>query len=218
MNRDSYNKIASQWDEARKEFYGREQDYLNLLLSDLPDRAWVLDIGCGTGRPLAQNVISKGHRVIGIDQADELIKLAQTRFPNEQWILSPIEQYELSNDFHAAIIWDSLFHIDRSQHATILHKVVEKLPKGGKIMLTVGGSAHPAFTDTMFGQEFFYDSNTPEDTNHILRGLSCQILVGEFMNLPTKGRDKGRYAIIAQKVDMQQPEDKLDTVQKQEED
>ena len=216
MNRDSYNRIASQWDEFRKEVYGREQDYLDLLLSDLPNHALVLDLGCGTGRPMAEYVISKGHGVLGIEQAEELIKLAKKRFPDEQWILSPIEQYDFNNDFHAVIIWDSLFHIDRSRHAIILRNVVEKLPGGGKIMLTVGGSAHPAFTDTMFGQAFFYDSNTPEDTNHILRSLGCQILVGEFMNFPTKGRDKGRYAIVAQKVDRQQTENKFNAVQKQE--
>ncbi|MDV6344596.1 class I SAM-dependent methyltransferase [Nitrosomonas sp. Is37] len=207
MNRDSYNKIASQWDEARKEFYGRERDYLDLLLSDLSDNALVMDIGCGTGRPMTEYVISKGHRVIGIDQADEFIRLAKARFPNEQWMLASIEQFEFNLDFHAAIMWDSLFHIDRSKHATILRRVVEKLPRGGKIMLTVGGSAHPPFTDTMFGQTFFYDSNTPEETSLILHDLGYQIVIGEFMNKPTTGRDKGRYAIVAQKVDMQQTED-----------
>lgn len=200
MNRASYNKIASQWDKARKECYGREQDYLNVLLSGLPDNALVVDIGCGTGRPLAEYVISRGHRVFGIDQAEELIKLAKARFPREQWILSSIEQYEFSEDFHAAIIWDALFHIDRSMHAIILRRIVEKLPRGGKFMLTVGGSAHPPFIDTMFGQEFFYDSHTPEETIRILHDLRCRIVIEEFMNLPTTRRDKGRYAIIAQKT------------------
>ena len=66
-------------------------------------------------------------------------------------------------------------------------------------MLTVGGSEQPPFTDHMFGQEFFYDSNTPEETSRILQGLGCRIVIGEFMNLPTTGHDKGRYAIVARK-------------------
>ncbi|SDH83495.1 Methyltransferase domain-containing protein [Nitrosomonas sp. Nm132] len=178
----------------------REKNYLDVLLSDFPDNALVMDIGCGTGRPMAEYVISKGHRVLGIDQAEKLIQLARARFPDEQWVLSSIEQHQFSDDFHAAIIWDLLFHIDRSMHATILHRVVEHLPKSGKIILTVDGSAHPPFTDHMFGQEFFYDSNTPEETTRMLHGLGCRIVIGEFMNLPTIGRDKGRYAIVAQKT------------------
>lgn len=67
-------------------------------------------------------------------------------------------------------------------------------------MLTVGGSAHPAFTDTMFGQAFFYDSNTPDESGQILARLGCRIVIGEFMNLPDGGRDKGRYAIVAEKT------------------
>lgn len=199
MNRASYNRIAGQWDEARTKFYGREKDYLDILLADLPDNSLVVDVGCGAGRPMAEYVISRGHKVLGIDQAEELIKLAKARFPSERWILSPIEQYEFSIGFAAAIVWDSLFHIDRATHAKILRRVVETLPGGGKIMLTVGGSEQPPFTDHMFGQEFFYDSNTPEETSRILQGLGCRIVIGEFMNLPTTGHDKGRYAIVARK-------------------
>jgi SAM-dependent methyltransferase len=200
LNRDAYNKIASQWDVVRSTFYGQERNYLDILLADLPRNSLVIDLGCGTGCPMAAYVISRGHRIIRIDQAEELLELARARFPSEQWIHSPIEQHEFSHGFQAAIIWDSLFHIDRSMHAPILRRVVEKLPRGGKVMLTVGGSEHPPFTDHMLGQAFFYDSNTPEETRRVLQGLGCCLLIGEFMNLPTSGRDKGRYAIVAQKA------------------
>ena len=67
-------------------------------------------------------------------------------------------------------------------------------------MVTVGGSDHPAFTDTMFGEEFYYDSYPPEKVLAALRRLGFEPLVSEFMNEPTSGRDKGRYAIVAQMV------------------
>jgi hypothetical protein len=64
-------------------------------------------------------------------------------------------------------------------------------------MLTVGGSDHPAFTDWMFGEEFFYDSHPPETALAILQQVGLEPVLAEFMNLPTSGRDKGRYAIVA---------------------
>jgi hypothetical protein len=38
----------------------------------------------------------------------------------------------------------------RERHADILRRVRDTLPEGGRFALTVGGSEHPAFTDTMF--------------------------------------------------------------------
>lgn len=67
-------------------------------------------------------------------------------------------------------------------------------------MLTVGGSARPEFTDFMYGEEFYYDSNTPQETETFLQRLSCRMVIGEYMNLPDGGRDKGRYAIVAEKI------------------
>ncbi len=68
---------------------------------------------------------------------------------------------------------------------------------GGRFALTVGGSDHAPFTDTMFGKPFFYDSHPPETTITVLQSARFEILHSEFLNLPTNGRDKGRFAIVA---------------------
>ena len=64
-------------------------------------------------------------------------------------------------------------------------------------MLTVGGSDQAAFTDTMFGREFFYDSHPPQTTMALLGDAGFRIVHSEFLNPPTSGRDKGRFAIVA---------------------
>ena len=199
MNRDAYNKVAQQWGEARSGFFKNERHYLDTLLAPLPPGSTVLDLGCGTGRPMAEQVVASGHRVIGVDQSEAMLEQARRRLPDQCWLLSPMEHYVPDRDFQAAIIWDSIFHLPRSEHAGILQRVVERLPGGGRLMLTVGGSSHPAFTDFMFGVEFFYDSNLPEETEQILRDCGCRLLIGEFMNLPDGARNKGRYAIVAEK-------------------
>lgn len=61
----------------------------------------------------------------------------------------------------------------------------------------VGGSDQLPFTDTMYGHTFFYDSLTPEGTLALLVSLGTVIEHSEFINPPTKGRDKGRYGIVA---------------------
>ena len=49
----------------------------------------------------------------------------------------------------------------------------------------------------MFGQTFFYDSHEPAAVLRILQSLGATTEHAEFLNLPTDGRDKGRYGIVA---------------------
>jgi predicted TPR repeat methyltransferase len=155
-----------------------------------------LDLGCGTGRPIAEYVLARGYRLTGVDQAEELLKLAQSRLPGATWIHSPIESFVSATPFNAIICWDALFHIDRGQHETLLARFAEMLAPGGRLMLTFGGSDHPAFTDQMFGQTFFYDSHPPERALALLAAQGFIPVISEFTNLPTGGRDKGRYAFV----------------------
>ena len=150
---------------------------------------------------MAEYAIAKGHRILGVDQAGALLEIARTSFPGERWIEGSMESYAFDQPYAAAILWDSLFHIPRAVHEPILRKTVAGLPPGGRVMLTAGGSASEPFTDVMFGERFFYDSHAPEETEAILLRCGCRIVLGEFMNLPTGGRDKGRSAFVAERLE-----------------
>ncbi|TCS37050.1 methyltransferase family protein [Paucimonas lemoignei] len=199
MNQDSYNSIATQWDAARTAFFGREREYLDTFLADLPETFLILDAGCGTGRPMAEYVISRGYKLEGIDQSSELLAVARKRFPTCAWSLAKLEDYPFTGQYGGIICWDALFHIERGYHESILQRMATSLVPGGRLMLTVGGSDHPPFIDCMFGREFFYDSFPPHTVEQMITTLGLEILLAEFMNLPTDGRDKGRYAIVAAK-------------------
>ncbi len=162
MNRDAYNRIAASWDAARTSFYGRERDYLEAFLTGLPPGSRVLELGCGTGRPMAEHILSRGHKVTGVDQAAKLLDLASARLPEGTWIESRIEDFQSAEQFAGIICWDALFHVERTRHDELLARMARVLADGGRLMLTVGGSDHPAFTDTMFGETFFYDSYPPD--------------------------------------------------------
>ncbi len=200
-NARSYDRIAARWDDARRAFYGRERDYVDLVLTGLPPASRILDLGCGSGRPLAEHVLARGHRVVGYDQSAALLAIARRRFPQATWRQGGLETLELEGVYDGAICWDALFHVERTHHHAIIATVARHLARDGRLMLTVGGSAHPAFVDTMFGEEFFYDSLPPEQVVELLEALGFEPLLTEFMNEPTPGRDKGRYAIVARRVD-----------------
>lgn len=194
-----YDKIADSWDGIRHTFFRRERDYLATILEGLPAGSRILDLGCGTGRPMAEHVLASGHHVVGVDGSRELLAKARERFPQSTWIESRVETFVPEGEFAAAIAWDVLFHLPRELHEGILRRLAKWLRPRARLMLTSGGSAHPPFTDEMFGQTFYYDSLPPDELRALLPRCGFTILIDEFINPPTDGRDKGRLAIVAEK-------------------
>ncbi|MBK1615065.1 methyltransferase type 11 [Rubrivivax gelatinosus] len=197
LNRRSYEAIAADWDDARTASGAAETRLIERLLEGVAPGARVLDLGCGTGRPVAQALAARGLRITGVDQCEAMLARARARLPGHDWLLSRLEDFVPEGVFAAAVAWDSLFHLPRAEHAGVVRRVRSGLVTGGGLLLTVGGSEHPAFTDTMYGHPFFYDSHPPEAARALLAAEGFAVEHGEFLNLPTDGRDKGRYALLA---------------------
>ncbi len=197
MNRESYDAIAPEWDAVRTALSAAEARLLALLIETLGPGSHVLDLGCGTGRPIAEHLAGAGLRVTGVDHSERMLGFARRRLPEQAWILSSIEAYVPEREFAGAVAWDSMFHLPRAEHAAVFAKVRACLPPGGRFVLTVGGSEHAPFVDTMFGRPFAYDSHAPAAAIEVLRAERFEVLHAEFLNLPTTGRDKGRFAVVA---------------------
>lgn len=195
INRAAYNAVAQRWDDNRREFYGRERAYLDAFLDGLDASVSILDLGCGTGRPMGAYVLARGHRLTGVDQSAAMLRIATTHLPGARLVEAQPETYDIDNRYAGVMCWDTLFHIERRHHEGILRKIHACLDAGGRLMLTLGG--HPPFVDTMFDETFYYDSHPPEVMSDLLDAIGFDVLIGEFMNRPTSGRDKGRYAIVA---------------------
>lgn len=200
MNLESYDAIAHQWDNQRIQLSPAEARILTLLAEGLEPGSVVLDLGCGTGRPIATHFAVSGFRVCGVDQSPAMLALAQTRLPAHEWICAEIERFAFDATFAAAIAWDSLFHIPRAHHGDIFARLRRGLPSGGRFALTAGGSDHPAFFDSMLDHQFFYDSHPPSVTMALLEGAGFLIEHQEYLNLPDGARDKGRIAVVAAAV------------------
>lgn len=197
-NRNAYDRVAGQWSAARSGFFKLEESFLDALLCGLPPASLILDAGCGSGHPMAGAVLARGHRVLGVDQSAALLALARQRFPAGRFELCALTDYAFNEPVGGIICWDALFHIPRAAHGPLLARMAACLSPGGRLMLTSGGSEHPAFTDSMFGEEFFYDSHPPEALHALLRAVNLRVLREELLNAPTDGRDKGRIAVLAQ--------------------
>lgn len=199
MNRDGYNRIAASFDLDRRRLREIEQAYLDCLLECVAPGDRILDLGCGTGRPIAEQLLSRGYPVTGVDQAEAMLAYARSRLPAGEWITQTIESYVPETNTAAIICWDALFHLDRSLHEGLLQRWFARLRPGGRLLVTFGGSAHPAFVDSMFRVPFFYDSHPPEVFLAMARSIGFTIVLADFLDVPDGQRDKGRYGAVCAK-------------------
>jgi SAM-dependent methyltransferase len=207
MRQNSYDQIAQRWhDNPRPQHYvARVLNYVDQVLAGLSPRSKVLDLGCGTGDPIARHSLLRGYRVTAIDQSLEMLRIASQVVPAAQLIHGDMLQVEFGEGFGAAMAWDSAFHIARKHHATLYQKLAKALMVGGKLLLSVGGSdsqdpgvaaaEDEGFTSEMFGQKFYYSAYDPEVARSLLESAGFEI---ELWEVDDPG-SRGHIAVIARR-------------------
>lgn len=105
MNRESYNEISKEWQKIR------DNAHINTPIKEfsayLPANAHVLDIGCGTGKPIGSYFATYDFEITGIDFAEKMIQIAQNQdIPNAQYFLADITNFETTERFDGIIAWD----------------------------------------------------------------------------------------------------------------
>src|SRR4051812_26955298 len=82
-----YDRHARAWETQRgRELF--ERPWLDRFLALVPRGGSVLDLGCGSGEPIARTLIEAGYGVTGVDSSPAMIALCESSFPDARW-LSP---------------------------------------------------------------------------------------------------------------------------------
>ncbi|MGV1893418.1 class I SAM-dependent DNA methyltransferase [Agrobacterium vitis] len=154
---DLYQENAVAWTKLR----GRdlvERPWLDIFLSTmLRDGSDIIDIGCGSGEPIARYLIDNGCRVTGVDGAAALIEVAKTNFFDHLWITADMRNLPSLGKFHGLIAWHSLFHLkpedQRPMFATFSH-----LALPGAVMLFTSGTTYGEAIGTFEGKPLYHGS------------------------------------------------------------
>src|SRR5215510_7915646 len=72
----------------------------------------VLDLGCGSGRPVGEHMAKQGLRVTGVDASPTMISLCRERLPAPRMDYCRYARLALSQRFDGILAWDSFFHLD----------------------------------------------------------------------------------------------------------
>lgn len=164
-----YNHIADWFEEARdKPVLGFvEKPYLEMVASALPDNASILDLGCGTGFPVADYFMKSGHNVTGIDGSEVMIQKCRQRYPSGDWRLEDMRQVDLGQKFNAIIAWDSFFHLPHDDQRAMF-SIFKAHAKQGAMLLFTSGPKHGEVISQMQGYDFYHASLSEEEYRKLL--------------------------------------------------
>lgn len=161
-----YERHANGFDADRgKSLF--EKAWLDRFLAALDVDASILDVGCGSGEPIARYFIEAGRRITGVDSSATLIGLCRERFPAETWAVGDMRQLALGRQFGGILAWDSFFHLTpEDQRAMFPIFRAHAAPRAG-LMFTSGPSAGEAI-GSYRGDALYHASLDPAEYRTLL--------------------------------------------------
>jgi len=131
--RDGYDKIAPQYMQERTEPIDKEiQEFIALL----PEKAKVLDIGCGGGIPVLKAMLENGFIATGIDFSKSMLEIAKKNVPKAELIYGDVTKTDFeSNQFDGIISTYAIIHIHKSLHPIVYSRIYSWLKPGGIMLM-----------------------------------------------------------------------------------
>ncbi len=131
---DFYQKNYKAYHE--KTFSIDPSSFLEPLARRLPTEAFILDVGCGSGRDLLW-MKNKGFEVIGFERSLELAELARENAGCEV-IEGDFETYDFSTIMvDAVMLIGALVHTPYERFAEVLKNITASIPKHGNVVTRI---------------------------------------------------------------------------------
>ncbi len=162
-----YEDKADAFDKARSRALF-EARWLARFTAALPQGAHILDLGCGTGEPIARWFLAEGFKVTGADYAEPMLDIARQRWPDGDWRQADMRALDLGQTFDGIICWNSFFHLTMDEQRACIPRLAEHLKPDGSLMLTVGPREGDV-TGTVAGETVFHSSLSPAEYATILQ-------------------------------------------------
>lgn len=134
-----YQRHGSAWAKLRDDHLV-EGSWLDRFCDVLPAGGAVLDIGCGSGIPIARELIRRGVNVTGLDGSSTMLALFERNVPATPVHLGDMRELSLGRRFEGLLAWDSLFHLSPSDQPAMFPRFAAHAAPGAALMFTSGNS------------------------------------------------------------------------------
>lgn len=162
-----YQRHADAWDRGRRAELVIERAWMDRFAALLQPGASILDVGCGSGQPIAKYLIERGYKVTGIDSSPPLIEKCRARHPGNEWIVADMRTLALNGTFDAIVAWDSFFHLSH-EHQRAMFPIFRRHANPGTPLLFTTGTGHGVATGSLGGESLYHASLSPAEYRELL--------------------------------------------------
>jgi SAM-dependent methyltransferase len=180
---DLYQEYAASWVDLRRlELF--EKPWLDRFLSIMQSSGRnVLDLGCGSGRPIAEYFINNDCCITGVDGAAALVDIARANFPQHAWLTADMRSLPPLGAFHGLIAWHSFFHL-KPEDQRLMFETFSRLSLSGAALMFTSGIKHGEAIGTFEGQPLYHGSLDSAEYRDLLQ-VNDFDLVEHIENDPT---------------------------------
>jgi SAM-dependent methyltransferase len=189
-----YQTHAHEWDADRQKVWN-DKIWHERFAALLPPSASVLELGCGSGWPVARYLTECGHQVTGVDSSPPMIELARQRLPAQRWIVGDMRETALDRYFDGILAWDSFFHLDFGDQRRMF-PIFAAHSHSGTVLMFNTGPQHGEAIGEYRGDPLFHASLDPSEYHWLLERNGFEI-VQHVANDPEAG---GRTVWLTKRV------------------
>ena len=130
-----FDRCAPWWDSDMI----RNEDVIAAILDNggIRSGVQVLDVACGTG-VLFPDYLKRGAQVTGIDISPEMVKVAQSKFPEITVLCGDVEETEFDRLFDCIMVYNAFPHFP--DPARLIQRLAKLLKPGGTLSIAHGMS------------------------------------------------------------------------------
>ena len=181
---DAYQRHGAAWATLRGTALV-EAGWLDRFGALLPSGGSVLDLGCGSGLPLAGELVRRGHAVTGVDAAPTMLALFRRNLPGIEAIRGDMRALALGRRFAGLLAWDSFFHLSPVDQRGMFARFQAHALPGAPLMFTSGDHEGEAIGE-LEGDPLYHGSLDPAEYRAMLNATGFDV-VAQVGRDPTCG-------------------------------
>lgn len=170
----TYERVAAGFARSRdKSLF--ERKWLDRMLAHTPPPRRLLDLGCGSGDPIARYLADRRARVTGVDGAAAMVALFAQTLPDAEAVQADMRALALDRQFDAILAWNSFFHLSPADQRAMFAVFAAHAAPRAALMFTAGPRAGEPIGHVE-RQPVYHASLDPEEYKQLLAQSGFDLL------------------------------------------
>jgi ubiquinone/menaquinone biosynthesis C-methylase UbiE len=172
--------------------------FVEELAVRLPNRARLLDLGCGDGSKTRR--LAERFHVVAVDVSTEQLRLARTEVPGATLLQGNFAELDFpAESFDAVTALYSIMHVPRDEHPALCTRILRWLKPGGLFLAALSHIGGPDRTEEWLGVEMFFSGFDADTNRRLVRDAGFELLEDKVVWMREPEQEVAFLWVLAEK-------------------